>query len=270
MKNTNKIFGKFCTAKFHTNGRRLLAIAFVMLIGLSMAVCKDDLDDNSKTKQDKKDQTSSQTPDPIQDPGPNLFIGEWEGYIVASAYEDMGSVYVELTILEGGWSLEVYGMGDEGEHCTYTWNGKVMTILHYGEEKGTCTLNADEELEIRLVDDGFGLITGTLTRKTSESPALTFTVSFKNAEDAEINMEDFVLDENGTATVTIAETFAKYEWYINNKPAPEALVSNNGKTITLSGDGDYFNIGNNRLSVKVTTSGGVIYSKTVIFTVEIE
>jgi len=68
--------------------------------------------------------------------------------------------------------------------------------------------------------------------------------------------------------VTVEETFAAYEWYINGVLADNALVSNGGKTITLNGAGDYLNMGNNRLSVKVTANDGVIYSKTVIFTVE--
>jgi len=106
------------------------------------------------------------------------------------------------------------------------------------------------------------------TEKEPQGPGLLLTVSFENAKDAEISMEDFILNETDTVAVTVKETFAKYEWYINSVAAGGSLVSNGGKTITLGGGGDYLKVGNNRLSVKVTTDSGVIYSKTVIFTVE--
>jgi len=162
-------------------------------------------------------------------------------------------------------------MGQSGEG-TYKRNGNVITILYYGEPMGTCTLNAAGELEIEIIDESFGNVTGTLKRKIPEQSvvpgAISVTVVFENVEDAEIIMDDFILDEDGELAVTVEETFASYAWYINGVLADNALVSNGGKTITLSGGGGYLNLGNNRLSVKVTANNGVIYSKTVIFTVE--
>jgi hypothetical protein len=252
MKNKNTDSGSFAVAKFQTNSRRLLVIALVAAIGLSMAACQDEPTDNGPIGGEK---------------GPNLFLGEWEGTVISSAYEEVGEVPVELTITEDAWILEVMGQSGEG---TYTWNSNVMTILYWDEPMGTATLNAAGNLEVVIVDEeGFGNVSGTLRRKTSEPPVpMDVTVVFENVKDAEIIMNDFVLDEDDVVEVTVGETFAAYAWYINGVPADNALISNGGKTITLSGNGDYLNQGNNRLSVKVTTGDGVIYSKIVIFTVE--
>jgi hypothetical protein len=99
---------------------------------------------------------------------------------------------------------------------------------------------------------------------TPESIAVE--VTFENVKDAEIITGDLSLREDGDLTVTVRETFEAYAWYINGVLADDDLVSDGGKTITLNG-GD-LNFGNNRLSVRVTASNGVIYSKTVIVTVE--
>jgi hypothetical protein len=262
MKSTNTNSGNFAVAKFRANSHRLFAIALIAVIGLSMAACPDPstgdgTDPNQKEKEKEKEK------------GPNLFLGEWEGTVISSTYAEVGEVPVELTITEEGWSLEVMGQAGEG---TYTWDGNVMTILYYDEPMGTCTLNAAGNLVIAIVDESFGTVSGTLRRKTSEPPAapspIDVTVVFENVTDAEIIMNDFILDEDDEVAVTVSETFAAYEWYINGVLADNALISNGGKTITLSGNGDYLNHGNNRLSVKVTTGDGVIYSKIVIFTVE--
>ena len=263
MKNTNANSWSFAVAKFRTNSYRLLAIALVAVIGLSITACQNDLtgdkDPDEDPDKDKQDL--------------NYFLGEWEGNITSSSYDSYGEIPIDFTVTEEGWSLEVMGQSGEG---TYTRNGNVMTILYYDESMGTCTLNAEGEIEIEIIDESFGTVTGTLRRKTSEPPveppvtpaSIAVTVSFKNVEDAEIIMEDFTLDEDSELAVTVAETFAAYAWYINGVLVDDALVSNEGKTITLNGGGDYLNFGNNRLSVKVTTNDGVNYSKTVIFTVE--
>jgi hypothetical protein len=262
MKNTNKN---------KTNSHGLLAIALVVVavIGLSMAACSNDITGDGDQVQTEPTQTEPTQTEPVQtEQGPNLFLGEWEGNIISSTYEGYGEIPVDFTITEEGWFLEVMGQTGEG---TYTLNGNVMTILYYDEPMGTCTLNAAGEIEIEIVDESFGNVVGTLRRKTTEPPVVSVvavTVDFKNAEDAEIIMEDFILDEDGELAVTVEETFAVYAWYINGVLADDALLSNNGKTITLNGGGDYLNFGNNRLSVKVTANDGVIYSKTVIFTVE--
>jgi len=261
MKNTKTYSGNFARAKFQAKSHRFLAVTFAAVIGLSMAACQNNSTGGSDSYQKEIEQDE------------NLFLGEWEGSISSSAYESYGAIPIDFTITGEGWFLEVMGQSGEG---TYTRNGNVITILYYGEPMGTCTLNAAGELVISITDESFGTVSGTLKRKTSEQtiepspvdPAIAVTVSFENAEDAEIIMEDFILSEDGTFAVTIVETFAAYSWYINNKSAPNTLVSNGGKTITLAGSGDYLNVGNNRLSVKVTTNDGVIYSKTVIFTVE--
>jgi len=264
MKNTKTYSGSFAWAKFQANSRGLLAVTLAAVIGLSMAACQNDLTDGEDPNQEEKKQS-----------GENLFLGEWEGSITSSTYESYGAIPVDFTITEEGWFLEVMGQSGEG---TYTHNGNVITIFYYGDPVGSCTLNAAGEIVIHITDESFGTVSGILKRKTSkppvdpaeslDDPSLALTVVFKNAEDAQIIMNEFVLDEKDDLVITIEENFAAYEWYINNKLADDSLVSNGGKTIALSGGGIYLNIGNNRLSVKVTTNDGVIYSKTVIFTVE--
>ncbi|MDR2923321.1 MAG: hypothetical protein LBU85_08275 [Treponema sp.] len=250
MKNTNINSGNFAAAKFRTNSHRLSAIALAAVIGLSIAACQNDLTGGNEPSQ-----------------GPNPFLGEWEGNVTSSAYESYGEIPVVLTISEDVLLLEVMGQSGEG---TYTRNGNVMTIHYYGDPVGTGTLDAEkDEIAIVITDESFGDVTGTLRRKTSQPPgSMSVTIDFANVKDAEIILEDFTLEESDNLPVTVAENFAKYEWYINGVLADNALVSNGGKTITLSGGGNYLNAGNNSLSVKVTDNDGVSYSKTVIFTVE--
>jgi hypothetical protein len=273
MKKTNSYSGNFAEVKFHSH--KLLAVMLIAVIGLSMAACSMGGDEDLPYKHIE--------PEKPKEKEENLFVGEWEGNITASDYAGYGEIPIALTVTGEGLRIVVMDIPVEG---TYTVKGNVITVLYFGEPLGTGTLNAKGEIAFELTVDGFGVVTGTLKRKgsptdptdptgpteppTTPDPVYAITVEFKNAEDVEITIDDFILDEKGTLAITIKETFAKYSWYINGVIGDNilGLVSNNGKTITLKGDADYLKSGNNRLSVKVTTVAGVIYSKTVIFTVE--
>lgn len=134
----------------------------------------------------------------------------------------------------------------------------------YGTEEAARTVTLTVTVSKGSASDTktFTVIVGTLPNEPGDA---AITVTFAGPVDETLSLEEGTTlswGENETLAAVVSGAFDAYVWYLDG----DILAGEEGASVTLYAQ-DYA-LGEHSLAVKITTAGGVIYSKSVTFTIQ--